>query len=54
MIEADNLDKWQRAALAIACLADAKNQANSTLSAVISFLEHNNNQNILDYSMELI
>ena len=54
IIESDSLDKWQKTTLAIACLADKKSNANSRLSLIINFLEHNNSHNIVDYSMEFI
>jgi uncharacterized protein YlxP (DUF503 family) len=47
-------DKWQVATLAIAGVERQRSQMNSTLSAVINFIENFKNLELLNQEMELL
>lgn len=50
----DSEDKWQKATLAVVGVEKSRKNANSTLSAVINFIEKINQAELLNYEMELI
>lgn len=53
--EVDDLDAWQRATLAFACVSNDPNYVHGLLMKVVDFIEHSRfDANILDYQIELI
>lgn len=52
--EVDDLDAWQRATLAFACVSNDANYAHGLLEKVVDYIERNRfDANILDYQIEL-
>jgi uncharacterized protein YlxP (DUF503 family) len=53
--EVDDLDAWQRATLAFACVSNDPAYAHGLLEKVVDYIEHSRiDANILDYQIELI
>ncbi len=53
--EVDDLDSWQSATLAFACVSNDANYAHGLLEKVVDYIEHNRfDANILDYQIELV
>lgn len=53
--EVDDLDAWQRATLAFACVSNDPDYAHGLLMKVVDFIEHSHfDANVLDYQIELI
>ncbi|MCM8795843.1 MAG: DUF503 domain-containing protein [Candidatus Omnitrophica bacterium] len=50
----DDMDKWQKATLAIAGVENDKARMNSLLCGVLNFTEQMHNLNVIDYEMELL
>lgn len=53
--EVEDLEAWQRATLAFACVSNDPAYAHGLLMKVIEFIEHSRfDANILDYRIELV
>lgn len=53
--EVDDLDAWQRATLAFACVSTDANYAHGLLMKVIEYIEQNRfDANVLDFQIEIL
>jgi uncharacterized protein YlxP (DUF503 family) len=51
--EVDDLDKWQRAEVAVACIGNDKRFLNSVLSKVVNVVEKRHEIELIDYEIEI-
>jgi len=52
--EVDHLDAWQRATLAVACVARDSRHANEVVSKAVDFIEATVDGRVVDVSLEIL
>lgn len=51
--EVDNLDKWQRATIGIACVSNETARVHEVLNKVVNFIETSGEAELVDYTIEI-
>ena len=54
MAEVDHEDLWQRATLAVACVANDGRHANEVVSKAVNFIESLSDGEVIDVRVELL